>query len=180
VENNSNIPRAQLALSVDPTSKGFAFVVLENGLLVDWGVRRVRSNKNHDSVMKLRLLIQRYKPDIVVLEDVHHRSSRRGSRARRLLGRFAREAHAHGVAVTRVSQEEVQRRLGAHPGRQLTKHRIALVLADKFPELWEHLPRVRKIWMAEDERMNIFDALAMAIVAMDIWNTPPAAETQVA
>ncbi len=70
--------------------------------------------------------------------------------------------------MRRVSQKEVQRRLGAYPGRQLTKHKIALVLADKFPELWEHLPRVRKLWMAEDERMNIFDALAMAMVATDV------------
>jgi len=168
VASSSNIPGAQLALSVDPSSKGFAFVVLENGLLVDWGVRRVRSNMNRESIRKLRALFQRYKPDVLVFEDVHHRSSRRGSRVRRLLSQFAREARAHGVAVRRVSQKEVQRRLGAYPGRQLTKHKIALVLADKFPELWEHLPRVRKLWMAEDERMNIFDALAMAMVATDV------------
>jgi len=178
--SSSNIPGAQLALSVDPSSKGFAFVVLENGLLVDWGVRRVRSNMNRDSVRKLRALIQRYKPDILVFEDTHHRSSRRGSRVRRLLGQFAREAHAHGVMVKKVTQREVQGRFGAYPGRQLTKHRIALALADKFPELWEHLPRVRKLWMSEDERMNIFDALAMALVATNFHEVSSEERPQVA
>jgi hypothetical protein len=43
-----------------------------------------------------------------------------------------------------------------------TKHDIALVLADRFPELRSWRPRRRKAWMSEDERMNIFDALALA------------------
>lgn len=169
----------RLALAVDPTTKGFAFAVLEDGMLVDWGVRHSGSEKNSGSMRKLRFLLRQFRPDVLVLEDIHHRSSRRWHRVRQLIGWFAREAHKHDVVVKRVTRREVQKHFSGYSG-QPTKHRIALALADTFPELRERLPRVRKMWMTEDERMSIFDALAMAIVATDVSNTPPAAETRVA
>jgi hypothetical protein len=35
--------------------------------------------------------------------------------------------------------------------------------SELLPELTARLPRVRKPWMSEDERMSIFDAAAMAL-----------------
>jgi len=164
LEHGKNRMFLRLALAVDPTTKGFAFAVLEDGLLVDWGVRHSGSEKNSGSMRKLRFLLRQFKPDVLVLEDIHHRSSRRWHRVRQLIGWFAREAHKHDVLVKRVTRREVQKHFSGYSG-QPTKHRIALALADTFPELRERLPRVRKMWMTEDERMSIFDALAMAVVA---------------
>lgn len=157
----------RMALAVDPTTKGFAFVVIEDGLLVDWGVRHAGPIKTSGSLKKLRLLLRQFTPDMLVLEDVNHNSSRRWRRIRQLIGIFAREARRHRVIIRRVTRKEVQRYFAGH-SVQITKHRVALALAERFPELRERLPRVRKVWMTEDERMSIFDALAMAMVVTEL------------
>ena len=41
----------------------------------------------------------------------------------------------------------------------------------QFPELEKRLPRVRKPWMSEDERMSIFDAVALAIAHSQAYGT---------
>jgi hypothetical protein len=44
-----------------------------------------------------------------------------------------------------------------------TKRQIAEAIAREFPELGPRLPPVRKIWMSEDRRMGIFDAVSLAV-----------------
>ncbi len=48
-----------------------------------------------------------------------------------------------------------------------SKDAIARTIAQLMPEFEQHLPPVRKIWMSEDYRMGIFDAVA---IAMAQWN----------
>ena len=38
---------------------------------------------------------------------------------------------------------------------------------EQFPELAPRLPRFRKLWMSEDERMSIFDALSLALALLE-------------
>ena len=53
------------------------------------------------------------------------------------------------------------------PDSQGTKHMLAEIIAKRFPEeLGSRLPPKRKPWMSEDFRMNIFDAVAEVIVAI--------------
>jgi len=48
---------------------------------------------------------------------------------------------------------------------QGTKHALAEILAARFPEeLGCRLPPKRRPWMSEDYRMDIFDAVALALV----------------
>jgi hypothetical protein len=48
---------------------------------------------------------------------------------------------------------------------QGTKHMLAEIMAKRFPEqLGPQLPPKRKLWMSEDSRMSIFDAVALAMV----------------
>jgi len=168
----------KLALAVDPTTKGFAFVVLEDGSLVDWGVRHAGVSKNSGSVRKLRVLLKRYTPDMLVVEDVNHRSSRRWRRVRQLVAWFSREARHQHIALRRVAHQQVRKHFAAY-SPHVTKYGVALALAERFPELRERLPRVRKMWMTEDERMSIFDALAMALVATSV-KTDEASSSQAA
>ena len=44
-----------------------------------------------------------------------------------------------------------------------TKHSIATTLAVAYPELAEKVPRKRKIYQSEDERISVFDALSLAV-----------------
>ncbi|MEI6076398.1 MAG: hypothetical protein WCS94_12525 [Verrucomicrobiota bacterium] len=45
-----------------------------------------------------------------------------------------------------------------------TKQELAELLARRFPdELASRLPPKRKVWMNPDDRMDIFDAVALAV-----------------
>jgi hypothetical protein len=47
-----------------------------------------------------------------------------------------------------------------------TKYGRASFLAERFPELQGLLPPVRKLYMPEDDRMAIFDALGFAVASI--------------
>jgi hypothetical protein len=48
---------------------------------------------------------------------------------------------------------------------QGTKHALAEILAKRFPEeLGFRLPPKRRPWMSEDYRMDLFDAVALALM----------------
>lgn len=151
-----------ITLSLDPTSEGFCFVVLAGSeTLLDWGCREVVKRRPEEWRRKLAKLIGRYNPELIVLERVEE--SRRGPWARAFAADVAAFVREHGIEVAEVSRSEVQKAF-AESGK--TKHEIAVALARLFPELEPRLPRKRKPWMSEDERMSIFDALSFALVAL--------------
>ena len=51
-----------------------------------------------------------------------------------------------------------------------TKHQIATVIAEKLPDLASWLPPLRKLWMPEDYRMNVFDAASFAFAYFHFEN----------
>ena len=156
------LPGAPNTLALDPTSDGFAYVVLQGSeTLLVWGCSHVDLRKPAAWRAKVTALIEHYTPEFLVLEDME--MSRRGKSARQFAHDVAAFAQAEGLAVQTVTRREVQDAFAA-VGR--TKHAIAVALARMFPELEPRLPRKRKPWMSEDSRMNIFDALAFALVAI--------------
>lgn len=68
-------------LAIDPTHRGFGFVVLEGGSeLLDWGTRYVSHPKHDASIEKVDRLIEEYEPATLVLEDPTGDGSRRCQR----------------------------------------------------------------------------------------------------
>jgi hypothetical protein len=150
-------------LAIDPTSRGFAFAVLEtSAFLVDWG-ERIVSAKTGGLLRKVDELLSRYEPTLLVIEDVAAKGSRRQKRARKEINRMEQLALARSVRVERVSRLGVLDTFA--PGK--SKFEVALRLAQVFPVLGERLPRRRKAWISEDERTNTFDALGLAAAAME-------------
>jgi RNase H-fold protein (predicted Holliday junction resolvase) len=149
-------------MAVDPTSRGFGFVILEGPQqLVDWAVVQVRKNKEDDCLRRVADLIVRYRPDVVVLEDPTGRESRRCRRVQKLLDRIQRLASKESIITRRFSRAKVRRAFSDSGAK--TKYDIAMVIAKRFPELMPRLPRFRKPWMSEDERMSIFDAASFGL-----------------
>ena len=150
------LPRSRL-LAIDPTRQGFGYVLLESQILIDWGL--VHAGGSVDAaVRRLDDLLCRYQPTTLIIEDHLLTESRRSPRVREFLVSLELLVFSHRVTIARVSAGAVRE---AFPDSR-TKQDIALVLADRFPELRTWRPRKRKAWMSEDERMNIFDALALA------------------
>jgi hypothetical protein len=150
------LPRSRL-LAIDPTRHGFAYVLLESQILIDWGVVDAGEEASA-AAHRLEALISRYTPTSLIIEHHMLTESRRSPRAREFLVAVELLGLLQGVAVERISRS----RLAETFPDAKNKHDIALLLADRYPELRMWRPRRRKPWMSEDERMNIFDALALA------------------
>lgn len=158
-------------LAIDPTSRGFGFVVLEGQrALIDWGVKGTRSNKKTETLAKVAELVRHYHPHVLIVEDCRAAGSRRCVRVRHLIDDIRRLATEEGVTSRRVSTSLVKKIfLTFHAG---TKHQIAQAIAAQLPELAPRLPRFRKPWMSEDYTVAIFDAAAFALTYFYLRQAP--------
>src|SRR5712692_1650169 len=96
-------------LSIDPTHRGFGYVVLEGSdRLIDWGVRYVQGQKNKASIAATGELISHYRPQIIVLEDVAAKGCRRRKRVRELVEVLDRYGRERGLTVRTIAQTKVK------------------------------------------------------------------------
>ena len=149
-------------LSVAPRSRGFGYAVIEAPQrLIDWGTRSARAQKATRTWKGIATLIDAFQPDLLVLEDTQDHASRRSKRIRKLLTGLMVKASRRRIEVAAVPAAAV--RLVFRELHAFNKDEIARVLVSHFPELAPRLPPRREPWMSEDERMSIFDAIALAI-----------------
>lgn len=149
-------------LAIDPTHRGFGFVVLEGETrLLDWGTRHVSRPKHDGSIEKVDALIDRYDPSALILEDHAGDGSRRCLRVQTLIDALHKLGQARDLSVFSYSRGEIRLAFSAHEAT--TKEEIAAVLVARFPELAPRMPPKRKVWMSEDHRMAIFDAASLAL-----------------
>ena len=150
----------KLVLAAFPSTKGFGYAVFEGqNSLIDWGVKSaLGAQKNRESLQKMRELLTFYHPDVVVLEDYEGQGSRRARRIEILINLITAHAEREGMRTASFCRAEMRACFGL-----TAKREIAEAIVRDFPELEPRLPPVRKIWMSEDRRMNIFDATALAI-----------------
>lgn len=148
-------------LAIDPYSRGVGFAVLEGPeCLIDWGLRTTRRADNAKAVRVIEKLIDRFQPDVLALEDWDSAGSRRCGRVQNLLDRIA-AAEGKRALVRLITLHEI-RAIGPLPHTG-TKYGRACFVAERFPELQPFLPPFRKLWMPEDGRMAIFDAVSFAV-----------------
>lgn len=149
-------------LAIDVASRGFGYAVLEGPkLLIDWGVKETRENKRKKTLALTRDFLERYQPDLIVVEDYAAKGSRRCQRTRDLIGRIQELASAKGVKTKSFSRRAVKKVFSE--GGATNRHRMATLVSWKFHELAPRLPPVRKLWMSEDPRMAMFNAVALAM-----------------
>lgn len=149
-------------LAIDPTHRGFGFVVLEGETtLLDWGTRHVSRPKHDGSIEKVDALVDRYDPSVLILEDHTGDGSRRCRRVQTLIDALQKLGQARDLSVFSYSRGDI--RLAFSTREATTKEEIAGVLVARYPELAPRLPPTRKPWMSEDHRMAIFDAASLAV-----------------
>lgn len=153
-------------LAIDPTPRGFGFAVFEGNQLIDWGLCQVGKEKNANVLKRASRLHRRFQPDLLVLEDHRARGSRRRNRIQHLLARIAALAASNKSPVALISATTVRRTFRKFDARN--KDQIAAKITEWFPELRPRLPKPRKPWMSEDERMGIFDAAALVVSMLDL------------
>jgi len=102
-----------------------------------------------------------YSPDLVVVEEWTGQGSRRCLRIGNLIQAIRTMAARRHIPTRYISRDKVRQGFGAWHSQ--TKYQIAIAIAKQLPELRPRLPRFRKPWMTEDERMAIFDAASFAL-----------------
>lgn len=164
-------PTVERVLAIDPFSRGVGFALLESAEnLIDWGLKSCGSADNRKAADVIGKLINRFRPDVLALEDWEAVGSRRCVRVELLLDRIA-STERKRLRVRLITGREI-RAIGPLP-QVNTKYGRACFLADRFPELRAFLPRVRKLWMSEDDRMAIFDAASFALACFPTGAAKP-------
>ncbi len=104
-----------------------------------------------------------FQPSVLVLQDVNAKGCRRAPRIKALHQRVIALAKKRKCKITLLSGKKL--RIALLGDAEGTKHEMAELLAQRFPvELAEKLPPKRRHWDSEDGRMDIFDAVALAVV----------------
>ena len=155
-------PKHKRVLAIDLGTRGFGYAVMEGPhKLIDWGVREIRRNKTTVTLAKARQLIDRYQPEVFVLEDYSSQGDRRPDRVRTLANRLREPALDAGIRTQSFARSKVK---GAFVASEaVSRYEIASLLAKWFPELFSRLPPKRKPWMPEHPQMGVFDAVALAL-----------------
>jgi hypothetical protein len=160
----NKLRRYALVLAVYLNTRGFAFVLFEGHLSpVDWGVKEMRGGKKHSRCLAgVATILDRYEPDILVLQDTSETGTPRTRRIRILNAAIGALASSKAIPVYRYSRVVV---LAAFSYLGVcNKEIIADVIAKHIPAFERYIPPIRKQWMSEDARMGLFDAAALALV----------------
>ncbi len=155
--------RYNLVLAVYPSARGFAFVIFEGPFSpLDWSAREIRGrHKNQRCLVSVAALLERYQPDVLVLQDMSPTGTRRAFRMKELNAGIGELAEERGIPVCAFSRAQV--RAAFEPFGHTSKHSIAETIAKHIPAFDRYLPPPRKPWMSEDARMAVFDAVALAL-----------------
>src|SRR5712671_6108691 len=95
----SEIRRYELVLSVYLNTRGFAFVLFISSLSpYDWGVKEVRGRgKHYQCLAKIVAILDRYQPNVLVLQDTSTNGTRRARRMTELNADIAELAEGRGI-----------------------------------------------------------------------------------
>ena len=154
-------------MSIALTSRGFGYAVLQGeNWLIAHGNKAFDGYKNVRSPLRIEKMITSYKPDVLVLDDVNVSRDPRSLRIKKLHRKVVALAKGHKLKTVKITGTKLRSMLlGNESG---TKHEMAESLAKRFPdELASRLPpkRKRAVGDSEDVRMDIFDAVGLAVAA---------------
>ena len=160
---NQTMSKQVRILAIAPTARGFGYCAMEDGVILECGYKGAKKNKNAKSVSKIKKLMDQFLPSGVVLQDLDARGCRRAPRIKALHRQVVGLAGQHKCKVTLITGTKLRiTLLGDVRG---TKNGMAELLVRKYPvELAGKLPPKRRPWENEDGRMDMFDAVELAVV----------------
>jgi Holliday junction resolvasome RuvABC endonuclease subunit len=154
-------------VAIDPGGSKFGFAVLEGeDRLIDWGLRKVRKGRKAHGTRRVIDLLDCYRPDALIVEDVSSKHAGRSPRIRRLVKAVIALGAERKIPTYSFPRSQI-RAVFLQAGA-FTKEEIAGVVAGRFPALEVRLPPKRRPWMSEDNRINLFEAVALALTFFDL------------
>ena len=153
-------------VAIDPGGQRFGFAVLEGrDQLIDWGLRKFPGGRTARGMRRVVEVVDLYDPDVIVIEDVSSKHAGRSPRTRRLVKAVVELGARLGIPTHSFSRSGI--RATFLQSGAFSKEEISAVIVKRFPILALRLPPIRKPWMHEDHRVNIFEATALALTFFD-------------
>jgi len=154
--------RLPLTLSIHPNVRGFGWAAFEGPLApFDWGLVVTETDKNARCLKRIEAMLARLEPQTLILEAFESDVAKRSDRVTRLCRAIVALAADRGVEVAIYGRREIAH-VFAHVGAR-TRHDIAEAVARHIEALRHRLPPRRRPWQAEDRRMALFSAAALAL-----------------
>lgn len=160
--NTKLFPRT-LALYL--TRRGVSFVCfIHPSMIINWGSRHVLTKerqKNTDTLRVTKAVIDYFRPNVLVIEDVEDGYSRRAPRFKplyRAIARYGEEKHIPVSSHTRRDIVDVFAAVGA-----TVKHEFNAVIATLIPTLSASKPKNREASDSEVPSQGVFDAAAFGM-----------------
>jgi Holliday junction resolvasome RuvABC endonuclease subunit len=149
--------------AVSLSTNGFGYAVMEGDRLVEYRNKVFLADKSANSFTHIKKLIVRFQPDVLVLQDVNAKGTRRAPRIKELHRKVVAFTKRRKLKVVKISGMELRKKLLGNPNG--TKQEMAELLASQFPdELASRIPTKRKAWTSENARMDVFDAVGLVVV----------------
>ena len=159
-------PTEERILSVYPTSKGFAFLVIESDLnIVNWGSICYKSEKALEK--KFLFLLDRFLIERVVCEKFTA-SPQRKFRAINRVMTFKSLARQRKLSIQTIGKQDVDLVFGGSGA--YTKDSRAVVVASILKPLQNLLPPKRKLWEPDHHRMPIFCCAVLVLSYLHLNN----------
>lgn len=148
-------------VGISVRAHSFGFVVIEGRLALDCGVRTCYRAQFDDCLGdRFARILRTYHPASVIILSAR-------SDVAKLKTMSTRNAIKNAATRSKIPTVQIRSTtLHRHfaPYHAATKHEIAIVVAQIFPELAWRLPPKRKPWQNEHYSMSIFAAAAAVIV----------------
>jgi hypothetical protein len=151
-------------LGIDVRPRRFGFVVIENSIVLDSGIRMC-DKPGFDNCLGQGFdrILKTYNPSALIVRGTN--GVHVNPRKRKVAAAIKRRTKQHRVEVISIRPATI--RLYFSRYNATTKYQIAQSVATLLPELAWKLPRNRKPWETEHYRMSIFDAAAVVMAHLE-------------
>lgn len=153
---------SMVLMALVPSSRRMGYGVLkEPDDVFEWGVKKYDDSYDDKIVVDAIGLLDKYRPDMLLMEDTTDGELKRGDAARDAIFHIYAAAMEHEIAVEAVMRNE--RDAVFMPRGATTKYEVAAVLGEVFPELSNYVPEPRKLWESEHHHVPMFEAFALIL-----------------
>lgn len=148
-------------LALYPNARGLSFACIQMPrTLIDCGITNPLPFCINSFLKRIERFLDFYSPKIVVLRGLTP-NSYRGKQAEQLITSITKLVFERGLPVHHYTRKQIRDVFDIYDAR--SKHAIAQKVIERIPELSYLKPKPRKLWMPEDHRMGVIDAVALAI-----------------
>lgn len=153
---------SKTVLAFYPNQLGFGFCLMENALtLKDYQIVVSRPMSNSYLLKRIKKLIAFYEPEIVVLEDITTKKTRKSRRVQELMENIISYAVIQKITFALYSRQQIREVFLNFKAK--SKFEIASTIAQNIPALKNRLGNKRLIYKAESYAMGIFDSVSLAV-----------------